>query len=283
MNKLAVITGANSGLGLVTAKHLVVKGYDLVLIIRNKDKAAFTKNQLLSLNKNAKIDLEIADLSDLNAVKKVGENIKGKYSVIDRLINNAGYSADTIQFTKPGYETSFVANHLGHFLLTNTIIDVLKASEDGRIINVSSMAHVMGSFGRMFKKNNSSLSLIQSYADGKLANIMFTKGLLKETENSNINTYSLHPGVVGTNFGANYTGIFKFGLALMKPFMISPEKGAETSIYLATAPAAELKGKNGMYFVNCKIKNTNHSDLTPSNIEQFWQQSAAAVQASLEI
>jgi retinol dehydrogenase 12 len=276
MNKIAIITGANSGLGLVTAKNLVANSFDLVLVIRNAAKGEIAKDELLKINPKAKIEIQIADLSDLEQVKIVANKIKDKYPIIDRLINNAGYSADAIEFVDTGYEKSFVANHLGHFVLTNILIDNLKASKDARIINVSSAAHALGKFSRMFEKNSKNLSLIQSYADGKLANILFAKGLKLILKGTNVLTFSLHPGVVKTNFGANYTGFFSFGLALMKPFMISSEKGAETSIYLATTLKSNLINNNGMYFDKSKVKNIYHKDITTDNIELFWQKSLAA-------
>lgn len=277
MNKLAIITGANSGLGFETAKALLENSFDLVLIVRSQDKSDSTKNELLRLYPKGKIDFEITDLSDLNSVKKVAENIKRKYTSIDRLINNAGYSADTIEFIEAGYEKSFVANHLGHFLLTNILLDSLKASKDGRIINVSSAAHGLGKFSRMFLKNNTNLSLFQSYADGKLANVFFTKGLKKRIEGSNVLTFSLHPGVVSTNFGSNYSGFFKFMISAMKPFMISPETGAQTSIFLAITKRENIKKYNGEYFAKSKVKSTNHTDLTANNIEAFWKMSEEAI------
>ena len=276
MNKIAIITGANSGLGLVTAKNLAANGYDLILVIRNNKKGELAKKELLKVNPKAKIELEIADLSDLKSVKAAAENIKKKHPVIDRLINNAGYSADTIEYTEAGYEKSFVANHLGHFVLTNILLDNIKAATDGRVINVSSAAHLLGNFSRMFQKFNKNLSLIQSYADGKLANILFTKGLKAKLVGSKVLTFSLHPGVVKTNFGANYTGFFSFAISLMKPFMISPDKGAATSIYLATALRSDLDAKNGAYFDKSKVKNTYHKDITNENVELFWKESLEA-------
>ncbi len=278
MKKVALITGANSGVGLATAKGLAAAGFDLILLVRSVQKAEATQKEILQEFPNTKIDYEIADLEDVKSVIKATENIKKRYTKIDRIINNAGYSPDTIEFTHEGYEKSFVANHLGHFALTTNLLDLLEASGEGRVISVSSGAYAFGIIDRMFMKNNKDLNTMKAYGDGKLANILFTKGLTKRLSGKFILAFSLHPGVVNSGFGANFTGFSKFFTTLMRPFMITPEKGAMTSLFLATASTNELADKNGEYFDKSKVKATNHKDITEKNIEAFWQKSLLAVE-----
>lgn len=271
--KIALITGANSGVGLATAKGLAAAGFDLILLVRSHAKAKTTQEAILQRFSETKIDYEIADLEDIESVKKAVQQIRKRYIKIDRIINNAGYSPDIIAFTKDGYEKSFVANHLGHFVLTINLLDLLEASYEGRIINVSSTAHSLGKVSRFLIKNNKNLTAFKAYGDGKLANILFTKGLVKRLTGKPVLAFSLHPGVVGTNFGGNFTGFSSFLMSLAKPFMISSEEGAKTSIFLATTSLDNIKRDNGKYFVKCKVKSTNSNDITTDNANWLWEKS----------
>jgi retinol dehydrogenase 12 len=272
-NKIALITGANSGVGLATAKGLAAAGFDLILLVRSKTKAQDTQEAILQRFPNTKIDYEIADLEDIDSVKMAVKHIRKRYVRIDRIINNAGYSPDVIAFTKDGYEKSFIANHFGHFVLTINLLDLLEASGEGRIISVSSAIHSLGKMSRFFVKNNKDLTAFKAYGDGKLANILFTKGLAKRLVGKPVLAFSLHPGVVGTNFGGNFTGFSSLLVKLAKPFMITSEKGAETSIFLATTPLENVKRDNGKYFDKRKAKTTNNNDITTQNADWLWEKS----------
>ena len=274
--KTALITGANSGIGLATAKALAAQGFDLILMVRSVEKGQKAAQIIKKSSPESQIEIVTADLADLDSVRQAAAVVVSKYPKLDRLINNAGYSATEIKFTKAGYEKSFVANHLGHFVLTNALMPLLKASDEARVISVSSAAHSLGSVARFFVKNNKGLTLVQSYGDGKLANILFTKALAKRTSGSNVTAYSLHPGVVDSNFGGDFTGLFKWGWALMKPFSISTEEGAQTSIFLATAPIESIKQFNGAYFDKSRPKNTRNRDITDANADLVWQKSEVA-------
>ena len=275
--KVALITGANSGVGLATAKGLAASGFDLILLVRSEAKAKATQEAILQRFPNTKIDHEIADLEDINSVKLAVQHIKKRYVKIDRIINNAGYSPDVISFTKDGYEKSFVANHLGHFALTLNLLDLLEASGEGRIINVSSAAHGFGKVNRFLIKNDKNLTAFKAYGDGKLANILFTKGLAKRLSGKPILSFSLHPGLVGTNFGGNFTGLSSLLVKFAKPFMVSSEEGAETSIFLTTTPFENVRRDNGKYFVKCKVKFTNNNDITHDNADWLWEKSLEIV------
>ena len=196
---------------------MAAAGFDLILLVRSKAKAKATQESHFAKRfSETKIDYEIADLEDIESVKKAVQQIRKRYIKIDRIINNAGYSPDIIAFTKDGYEKSFVANHLGHFVLTINLLDLLEASYEGRIINVSSSSSFgLGKVSRFLIKNNKNLTAFKAYGDGKLANILFTKGLMaKRLAGKPVLAFSLHPGVVGTNFGGNFTGFSGF---LSKP------------------------------------------------------------------
>lgn len=274
---IALITGANSGIGLATAKGLASMGFNLLLIVRSTQKGEATKKEILSHFPNIKIEFEIADLADIKSVIKASEKIKARYLKIDRIINNAGYSPDKIEYTNEGYEKSFIANHLGHFALTTHLLPLIETSEDGRIINISSSAYTFGSAERMFKEFSKDLNTMKAYGDGKLANILFTKALIGKLNNKSVLVFSLHPGVVNSGFGSNFSGINKFMATLMKPFMITPEKGAETSLFLATTPKKELENHNGSYFNKSKVVTIKHKDLSEEVVETIWKKSIAAI------
>ncbi len=271
MNQVALITGANSGIGLITAQALAKANFDLILLVRSEAKATETKATILKNTPSAKIDTFIADLENIDSVKTAAAAIKSKYSVIDRLICNAGYSPDEIEFTKDGYERSFIANHLGHFVLHDVLQNQVEAAQEGRIISVSSAAHAIGKADRMFAKNNTDLNAMGTYGDGKLANILFTRGLAKRLKNAT--AYCLHPGVVNTNFAAKFSGGLKYLFLIAKPFMISAEQGAATTIYLATTDFKNLKNHNGGYFDKSKPKATMNRDVNDANVEMLWKKS----------
>ena len=272
----ALITGANSGIGLATAKTLAKQGFQLILLVRSQQKADETKAAILKETPNAQLDFYLADLIDFKSIKTATDAIKLKYSVLDRLINNAGYSPVGISFTDDGYEKSFVANHLGHFVLTMNLLDLLKKSPESRIISVASLAHNFGKIDRLFQKKNIHLSDFGAYGDGKLANILFTKGLAKYEKETSITAYSLHPGVVKSNFGSDMNGFLKIAFTLGRPFMISVEKGAETSIYLATTNIKNINTKNGGYFDKSKPAFVLNNAAVDKKIDWFWEKSIEA-------
>lgn len=274
-NKTALITGVNSGIGFETANALSLVGYDLIILVRSQAKAQETIDKLLKINPNGVVDAFIADLSDLDSVKKAAQAIGQKYAVIDRLICNAGFGPDVVEFHSSGLELSFVTNHLGHFALVTALMPQVEAAADGRVINVSSTVYKMGKVARMFQKNNTQMNALQAYGDGKLANVLFTKALAKKLKNAK--TFSLHPGVVNTGFGANYTGFFKFMATLMRPFMISAEKGAQTTIYLATTPLSNIEKFNGDFFEKSKPVALSFNDISDTNAEWLWVKSVEAI------
>jgi retinol dehydrogenase 12 len=275
--QIALITGANSGIGLETAKALAKQNFDLILIVRSQAKANETVKLIQQVNPQTQIDSFIADLSDLAAVKSVATAISQKYPVIDRLICNAGFGPDIVEVHPSGLELSLVANHLGHFVLVNALMPNVEAAEDGRVINVASSAYKLGKAERMFQKNNTALSALQAYGDSKLANVLFTIALSKRLKKAT--TFSLHPGVINSNFGSNYTGFFRVMAAIMRPFMITPEKGAATTIYLATTPLANIKQSNGMFFDKSKLVVINSKEVTAEYAEMLWTKSLEEVDA----
>ncbi|MDR6196474.1 SDR family NAD(P)-dependent oxidoreductase [Siphonobacter sp. SORGH_AS_0500] len=275
MSTIVLITGANSGLGLATAQALAHKGFDLIFLVRSREKGEQARKQILEQTPQARIDLFFADLTNMDSIRQACQQIHQKYDRLDCLINNAGYAPAQLEFTRDGYEKSFVANHLGHFLLTLELIDLLKASGKGRIINLSSAAHAMGKSRRFFLKHNSKMNIWSAYGDGKLANLLFTVALANRLKGQNVSAYAVHPGVVNTQFGRNFTDWWKYGFGFLRPFMITTEEGAQTSIYLATADLPE--SYNGGYFSKSKPARILNKDVNDYNAQLLWKRSEEAL------
>lgn len=279
--KLALITGANSGIGLATARSLAHRGFDLILLVRNEKKGREVQTELQKANPNNRIDLIMASLDDIGTIKQAADQIRATYERLDVLINNAGYTPAKLEFTNENIEKSFYASHVGHFALTWYLADLLKktAAETGdvRIITLSSAAHMGGKVSRMFRRIDD-LSPMYAYCDDKLANVLFAKGAANHFEGTGVRSYSVHPGVVKTNFAGDSTGFFKTMLGLATPFMRTPEKGAETSIFLAAAPLKSIgERNNGAYFTDLAPKTPRNSDVTDKNVNWLWDKTLAMV------
>jgi NAD(P)-dependent dehydrogenase (short-subunit alcohol dehydrogenase family) len=280
-DKTVLITGANSGLGLATAKALAKKSFDLILLCRSEKKGMDAMADIQRDTPTVKIKLVTADLADLDSVREVAKKISQDYSRLDILINNAGYTPATIEFTPDSIEKSFYASHVGHFVLTWHLLDLLKrtAAETGdvRIINLSSAAHMMGKKARFFR-HIEDLSTWSAYGDDKLANILFTKGLARQLDGTGIRAYSVHPGAVRTNFGGDTPGFVGKLLKVASPLMRSPENGAKTSVFLASSPLKSIgERNNGSYFADSQSKAVSNRDVTDENADWLWEKSLAFV------
>lgn len=270
MNKICLITGATSGIGKATAKELAKIGFDLILTGRSEDKG---KELSDSLKKKYKINSDFirCDISSLNDVRKFAETVKLKYNHIDVLINNAGSRFSEYQKSVDGIELTFATNHLGHFLLANLLLDLLKKSTDARIINISSSAH----YGKQIdiddlvspKEFNRSLV----YGRSKLANVLFTYEFAKRNNHSNISINALDPGGVATNFAKN-EGVFRWlkhiSFYIAKRQLLTPKQGAETVVYLASSE--KVKGVTGKFFFEKKEKKSTEESYDHKKAKKLW-------------
>lgn len=244
-----VITGATSGIGEATAFALAKKDHALYLLVRNLEKGEELKQRIINETGNKNIHIIYCDLTDLATVAAAADELKSKLFNVQVLINNAGGMFNDFALTKDGFETTFQLNHLGHFLLTRRLMPLLEKGH-ARIINVSSDMHRGGRPDFDDINDQQKYSPTKAYSNNKLFNIYFSKSLAELYASKGITAYALHPGVVKTSFNSKLTGRLKLMFSLATPFMISPEKGAETSVYLATAP--KLQSKSGNYFVKQK-------------------------------
>lgn len=265
-SKTILITGGTSGIGKATVEKLASFGSQIILLGRNKYKAQKVFDEIKKNFIDARIDYIEGDLSSLKSIAFAANEIKIKYPTIDVLINNAGGVFSKKQLTEDGFEWSYQINHLAHFLLTNLIIENLLKSDGPRVINLSSEAHRIGSINFENLNCEKKFSTWKQYGSTKLMNILFSKGLTNRFSSRGLYSFALHPGVVKTEFGANNSGLW--GYFNKMPFLISPEKGAETSIYLATQDTKKLN--NGGYYKKSMI---SYSSLDSQDIEvqqQLW-------------
>ena len=270
MSKQLVITGGTSGIGHAAVRSLISEGWLVTMLARNQ---AVADQMIGEFGDN--LSFISCDLTDLTSVKKVASEIKMKLGHIDVLMNNAGGIVMERKTSKDGFEMSFALNHLGHFMLTTELLDLL-ISSNSRIINVSSAAHRLGKINfEDLQWEKRTYNSWKAYGDGKLANIYFTKELHSRFRSSGITAYSCHPGVVRTGFGTESKGMFNLLLKAAQPFMISPEKGAETQLYLATIDGIEKH--SGRYFDKRKVASVAPQANELETAAHLWEVSEELV------
>ncbi len=253
--KVCLITGGTNGIGKVTAQALAGMGATVIIVGRSAAKTAGVADEIRAASGNQNIDFLLADLSSQQEIRRLASEFKARYSELHVLVNNAGALFLSRQSTVDGFEMTFALNHLAYFLLTNLLIDTIKASAPARIINVSSGAHRGGKIDFSNLQSERSFSAFGAYSNSKLANILFTIERARRLEGTGVTVNALHPGFVNTGFGRQgsntLTNILLQVYGLIVPLIArTPEKGAETSIYLASSP--DVQGVSGKYFFDCK-------------------------------
>jgi NAD(P)-dependent dehydrogenase (short-subunit alcohol dehydrogenase family) len=273
--KVCVVTGANQGIGKETAVALARMGADLLIVCRSKDKGEAAVAEIKSLGKSDTVRLFVADLSSIAEVRRVAGEIRAATKRLDVLINNAGAMHSERKLTPDGFELNFGGNHLQYFVLVEELLPLLKASSPSRIVNVASDAHLQQKLDFDDLQGEKSWSAISAYGRSKLANIMFTYELSRRLEGTGVTANCLHPGVVQTGFGKKDGGIFKLVISMVGPFLRSPDKGAWTSIHLATAP--ELAKVSGKYFADMREKQSNTYSQDVAAQKRLWEVSEKLV------
>jgi len=278
-NKICLVTGATSGIGEVTARELARQGAHVVLLARNEAKATQVQQEIKRISGNDKVDVLLADLSSLEQVRQVTATYNSRYPRLDVLVNNAGLLLGSErQVSADGYEQTLAVNHLAPFLLTALLFPKLLQSREPRIINVASGAYRTAKPDFNDLNMEQSYSALRAYGNSKLYNILFTRELARRAQeqgHTHLVANAVHPGMVASNFSVSAGGWMHFIFKLLSPFAISSEKGAETSIYLASEPAADKY--NGQYFTKKKPKPVKHAFATPENAVKLWEVSEKLV------
>ncbi|AMM52129.1 hypothetical protein TH61_14330 [Rufibacter sp. DG15C] len=267
--KVMVVTGASSGIGKATVEALAQTGATVVMVCRHEGRAQDALQEITAKVPQAKLNVYLADLSELDAVRALAQELKDAYPAIDVLINNAGIIPGLLSNSKEGLELAWVTNHLAPFLLTNLLMNSLLAAPQGRIINLTSEAHRLGQidFGQL--GNPKHYSAITAYSDSKLANILFTYELAKRVEFTNLTVNCVHPGVVATNFGKSSSRFVRALLFMGRFFMRSSQKGAETPVFLATSP--EVEKISGKYFKDKKQIKSAMGTYNAHTARRLWE------------
>ncbi|XP_072044713.1 retinol dehydrogenase 11-like [Amphiura filiformis] len=250
--KTVIITGANTGIGKATAEDLASRGARVILACRNKDKGIQAQQEIIQVTNNHEVQFMQLNLASFQSIRRFAEEIDNNEDRLDVLVNNAGVINDGSAKTEDGHELSFGVNHLGHFLLTNLLLDKLTNSAPSRVINVSSELYMMGEID--LDDLESYEGRMKSYPRSKLANILFTRELARKVAGCGISTFSLHPGSIDTDIKRNWTGWLQSLSPLISfLFLKNAQDGAQTSIHCAVADGIEKH--SGKYFKGCRLQN----------------------------
>ena len=277
--KNVMISGPTEGIGRATAFAMAERGARLHLLCRNPTKAEALRDALLSRYSDISVELYFADLGNFAEVRGAAGAFIECNEPLDVLINNAGVINTRRILLDNGQEQMFAVNHLGHFLLTMLLLDRLKQAEQGRVVVVASEAY---RFCRGIRFDdlqwNKGFSAFPTYGHSKLANILFTRELAERLQGSRVTANALHPGGVRSQLGAQNTWWAGRALVLVKPFLRTAERGAETSVYLATSD--EVATTSGAYFYNCRPKKLKASARDREQARRLWEVSERLVAVS---
>jgi NAD(P)-dependent dehydrogenase (short-subunit alcohol dehydrogenase family) len=273
-SKLCIVTGATSGIGLETAIGLARQGCHVVMVGRSAHKAEGARKTVWAAAAEAKVDVLLADFASLKAVRDLAAAILDRYDRIDVLVNNAGLFEMQRKLTRDGFEMTFGVNHLAPFLLTNLLLERMKTSGSARIVNVASIAHRRAHLDFADLQSERDYSWLKAYSNSKLANILFTRELARRLQGTPVTANCLHPGLVATSIARS--GFWpRLGMRLGRPFLISPARGAETSLYLATSP--EVEGVSGRYFDKSAAIEPAPAAQNDADAQLLWDISARMV------
>jgi NAD(P)-dependent dehydrogenase (short-subunit alcohol dehydrogenase family) len=270
--KTVVITGATSGIGEAAALALAAKGARIVFVARDEAKASDLTGRLVRANPDAAHDHVIGELSTLAGMRAAGEALALKAPRIDVLANNAGAIFDHREVTVDGLEKTFAVNHMAYFVITHHLAPCLDPA-GARIVSTSSMAHGFGRLDFDDLQSEKKYSAMGAYGVSKLCNILFTRELARRLAGRNVAVNCFHPGGVNTGFGSNTKGLLKGVFGLIGPLMLTPAKGADTLIWLASAPEAEQF--SGGYFVRRKLTEPSAAGRDDAAAAELWAVSEA--------
>jgi NAD(P)-dependent dehydrogenase (short-subunit alcohol dehydrogenase family) len=269
-----LITGATEGVGKATAADLASRGFTVVIAARNAAKATAVKAEI-EVATGGEVDFILTDLTSLKAVYQLAETFRTRYPRLDVLINNAGIFMPNRVLTEDNFEASYQVNYLSHFLLTHLLLNELKKSDQGRIINLSSSVYTVGKFDLNNLQSEQKFSVMGTYASTKLFMLLYSIALADRLKGTPITVNAVHPGIARTPMMLGAPGMFKMISYLALPFSVSPQKGAATSVYLASSQ--EVRQVSGAYFANSRQKPVETKFNTPEIRNSLWNVSIGAL------
>lgn len=277
--KVVIVTGANAGIGYETALDLAKRGARVILACRDMNRANKAVDNIIAEYPNAKVEVELLDLGNLKSVKEFCERIKKKLNRLDILINNGGITYQANLKTVDGFDARFQVNHLSHFYITLTLIDLLKTSAPSRVVSVSSKLFETVSLEWDDLNCDKNFAVMKSYSQSKLAKVLFTKELAKRYKDAGITSVCLHPGVIRSdiwqNLNTNYkivSILYKMLTPVMWLFLKDTKQGAQTTIYCAVDD--QVPEHNGGFFIDCKLTPTKNKDINAESAERMWKVSS---------
>lgn len=267
-----LVTGATSGIGRVAALELARLGADVVIIARNPERGEAALAEFEG-GGSGKAELIVCDLAAQRSIRAAAAEFLDRFDQLHVLINNAGVLHGRRMITGDGLEATFAVNHMAYFLLTWLLLPVMEKSAPARIVNVSSAAHKRGHIDFDDLQAEKRYGQFRAYAQSKLANIVFTRELARRVEATGITVNAAHSGMVRTGFGRDASPLVRAIAPLLRPFMASPEQGAQTAIYLATS--ARVEGVTGEYFIGQNPARSSQESRDPEVARRLWQVSCA--------
>jgi len=268
LGKVCIVTGATAGIGRVTALELARMGATVVLMARSRERGEAARAAIAAQSGNPNVELILADFAVLAEVRRAAEEFLARHSSLHVLVNNAGLYANGHELTVDGYEKTFAVNHLAPFLLTNLLLDSLRATAPARVVTVASGAHVGAELNFEDLQSARRFNGFRAYGASKLANILFSYELARRLEGSGVTANCLHPGFVGTNFAQNNGGAVALFFRAARPFILTPEQGAQTSVYLAADP--EVEEVTGKYYVNRRQRTSSAQSYDRAAQARLW-------------
>ncbi len=265
--RVALVTGATSGIGAETALGLARLGARVGIVGRDPDRTEAVVARIRR-EAGAQADAFVADLSEQAAIRRLATEVKGRYSALDILVNNAGAIFSDRHVTADGLERTWALDHLAYVLLTHELMPCLSAASAARIVNVASAAHTRGRIDFDNLDGARRYAAMRSYCQAKLGNVLFTYALARRLSGTTITANAVHPGVVASGFAGNTHGLLRLAWGLIRPVLITPEKGARTSLHVASSPA--VAGVNGRYFVRCRAVASSAMSRDEVLQERVW-------------
>jgi NAD(P)-dependent dehydrogenase (short-subunit alcohol dehydrogenase family) len=278
--RTVLVTGATNGIGRVTARELARAGARVLLVARDASRGAAAAREIREVSERDP-DVLVADLSSRAEVLGLAREVRDRTGSLDVLVNNAGAIFGAREVSADGVEMTFALNHLAYFLLTLELVDLLVSTPGARVVNVSSSAHERARIDWDDLQGERAYSGWKAYGQSKLANLLFTRELARRLSARDVAVNAVHPGAVATGWGRNLPGILSRVIALGAPFLRSPEKGARTTLHVATSP--RVRGVTGKYFSDCRERTPSPAARDDAAALRLWQISEAMTQPTTRL
>jgi NAD(P)-dependent dehydrogenase (short-subunit alcohol dehydrogenase family) len=276
--KVCVVTGASSGIGKVTSRELARQGAKVIAVVRDRQRGESALAHIREAAAGCDVSLAICDFASQRSIRRLAAELLADHPAIHVLVNNAGGVLGERRLTEDGIESTFAVNHLGYFLLTELLLERLRASAPARIVSVASEAHRRGHLDWDDLSAARRFDSFRAYGTSKLSNIAFTFELARRLEGSGVTANAVHPGVVATNFGASGGSLMRLAVKLARPFFRTEDKGADTIIWLASSP--EVERVTGKYFIDRHETRASREASDPEIGRKLWEVSERLVSAS---